>query len=93
VRGKSRFTTHNQGLLVDNDFMEASLDQTTSDMLKLFPSLDQEVISVRNSNWNTLSSIPRPDMESGVSRTSMDGEEIKIRVKSCQYRVFLSISD
>ena len=93
VRRKDKFTTYSQGLLIDNDFVKASLDQATTDILKLFPSLDQKIIPNRNFNWNTLSSIPRPDMEYRVSRTTMDREEIKIGVKSCQYRVFLSISD
>ena len=64
---KIKFTTYSQGLLVDDDFVKASFDQASTDMLKLFASLYQKIVPFRNSDRNTLSSISRPYMESRIS--------------------------
>jgi hypothetical protein len=52
-----------QSLIVDNDFMEASLDQSTSDMFKLLPSLHEQVIPRRDLDSNALAGISGPDVQ------------------------------
>jgi hypothetical protein len=60
-------TTYNQGLVADNDLVEACLDQSATNMLELFPGLYQEIIAFRDFDWDTFSSVPCPYMESRIS--------------------------
>jgi len=80
-------------LLVYNDLVEASLDQTTCDMLKLLASLDEEVVPLRDLDRDALPSIARPDMETGIARAPVDCKEIKIGMETGENGVFLSVLD
>lgn len=74
--------------------MESSLDETTADMFQLFACLDKEISACQwESDRYPLSSISRPDVQSRVSRPTVDGKEVQISVKTCKYRIFLPIFD
>jgi hypothetical protein len=64
--------------IVDNDFMKASFDQSTSDMFKLFSSLHEQIIPRRDFDSNALAGIPGPDVQTWVTRTTMNGQKVEI---------------
>ena len=66
--------------IVDNNFMEASFasDQSTSDMFKLPSSLHEKIIPRRDFDSNALAGIPGPDIQTWVTRTTMNGQKIEI---------------
>ena len=67
-----------KSLIIDNDFMEASFDQSTSDMFKLLASLHEQIIPRRDSDSNALAGIPGPDVQTWVTRTTMNGQKVEI---------------
>lgn len=80
------FDTNIESVLIDNDFVEACFDESTGDNLDLLPSLDQEVSATwRKPDWNTLSSVPGPYIQSGVARTSVYSEKVEIGMESGKY--------
>ena len=79
------------GLLVDGDLMEASLDETTGDVLDLFASLDEEVVSGGHAYGNATASVASPDVEARVAGTAVDGEEVEIGVEAGEDSVFRAV--
>lgn len=74
--------------------MEASLDKPPSEMLDLLSCLyEKKTSSWRKPDGNALSSIPCPNMEAWVSRTTVNGEAIEIGVKSCQDGILVAVFD
>ena len=70
--------TDYKSLIVDSDFMKASFDQSTSDMFKLLSSLHDKIISRRDFDSNTLSGIPGPDIQTLITRTTVNGQKVDI---------------
>lgn len=84
--------THIDSRFVHDYFMEASLDKPSSEMLDLLSCLhEKKASSWRKPDWNTLSSVPCPNMEAWVSRATVNSEAIEIGMKSCQNGVFLAV--
>ena len=73
--------------------MKASFDQPPGNMFQLFPSLDEEKIPLGNFDWDALSSVTCPDIETRIARTTMNGQEIEIGMKTSENGVFLSVLD
>lgn len=85
-------TTHLDRGLIHDHFMEASLDKAPGKILDLLSCLHEEIASsLGKSDGNTLSSVPRPNMEAWVSRTTVNGETVEIGMKSCQDGIFLAV--
>ena len=83
---------YRQGCIIDNNFMIACLDQTTTKMLELLASLDKKVsASRRELDRDTFSSVPGPNVQAWISRTTMDSEEVEIRVESGEDGVLLAV--
>lgn len=60
-------------------------------MFELLPSLDKKVVSGWNADWNALASVASPDMQSWVARSTVDSEEVEVRVKACKDGILLTI--
>jgi len=80
-------------LFVDYYFVETSLDETPSDVLQLLSSLYEEVVALGDLDSNALAGVASPDVEAGVARAAMNGQEVKVGVESSKDRVFLTILD
>lgn len=80
-------------MVIYNDFMEARFDETTSDMLQLFSSLDEQIIACRNFDGYTFACISCPNMQARVARSPMNGQKIEIGMESSQDGIFLAILD
>ena len=75
--------TDRKSSIVDDDFMEATFDQSTSDMFKLLSSLHDKNIPRRDFDSNALGGIPSPDFQTWITRTTVDGQKIDIWMTSC----------
>ena len=67
-----------KSLIIDNDFMEASFDQSTSDKFKLLSSLHEKIIPRRDFDSDALVGIPGPDIQTRITRTTMNGQKVDI---------------
>lgn len=76
------------GLLVDSDFVEARLDEATGDVLDLLARLDEEVVTWGHAYGNATARVAGPDVEAGVARTAVDGEEVEVSVEAGEDGVF-----
>ena len=56
--------------------MEASFDQSTSDMFKLLSSLNEKILPRRDFDSNALGGIPGPDIRTWITRTTVDGQKL-----------------
>lgn len=79
------------GALVDHDLVEASLDKATGDVLELLTGLDQQVVALRDLDWDLFSCVASPDVEAGIAGATVDGEKVKIGVEAGEDRVDLAI--
>lgn len=83
-----------QSGVVNDNFMESSLNEATGNMFQLFPGLHQEVTAGNGKlDGDAFPSVPCPDVESRVSRSPMDCQEVKVRVKARQDGVLLAVFD
>lgn len=90
----SKDVTDLQSGVINDNFVETSLDEATGDMFELLSGLHQQIAaSIRKLNRDAFPSVPCPDVESRIPRPSMDCQEIEIRVKPGQNGVLLPVFD
>jgi hypothetical protein len=69
----ARYLRYLQRGIVNDHFMESSLDEATGDMFQLFSSLHQEIITDSGKfNGDAFPGVPRPDVKSRIPRPPMD---------------------
>lgn len=73
--------------------MEASFDETTSDVFDLLARLDEKVVSWWDLDGNTVSGVACPDVKTRIAGASMNGEEVEICVETSQNGVLLTVLD
>lgn len=61
--------------------MVTGLDEPTGNVLELLASLNEQIISRWDLDRNSITGVPRPDMQSWIPGTTMNGEEIEIGVE------------
>lgn len=71
--------------------MEPRLNQPARDVLQLLAGLHEQVVSGRDLDWDALTCVARPDMQSRVSGAAVDGKEVKVRVEAGKDSVFGSV--
>lgn len=72
--------------------MEARLDEATAEMLKLFPGLyKEEATGRRELDRDTFARVTSPHVQTGIPRTSMNGEEVEVGVETGKDSVFLPV--
>ena len=65
--------TNLQSGIINNNFMEASFDEATGDMLELLSGLHQQMATGgRKLDWDAFASVPGPDIKPGIPRPPMD---------------------
>ena len=85
-------TTHIDSRFIHDHFMEASLDKPPGEMFDLLACLYEKITpSWWKSDGDALSSISCPNMESWVSRATMNSETVEIGMKSCQNCILLAV--
>ena len=84
-------STYLKRFVIYYDLMKASSDQSAGDMLQLFPCLDEEIIPLGNFDWDALSSVTCPDIETRIARTTVNSQEIEVRMETSENGVFLPI--
>ena len=62
--------------------MKARLDQPAGDVLELLAGLDEQVVALGDLDGNTFSCIAGPDVQAGIARAAVDGEEVEIGVEA-----------
>lgn len=62
--------------------MVTCLDEPPGDVLKLLAGLNEQIVSRRNFDRDSITGVPRPDVQSWIPRTTMDGEEVEIGVET-----------
>lgn len=78
-------------LLIDDDLMEASLDQAAGYVLDLLASLHKEVVARGDLHRNAVASVARPDVKTWEAGTAVNGEEVEICMEPGKDRVLCSI--
>jgi len=78
-------------IVIYYNLMEASSDQSAGNMFQLFPCLNKEITPFGNFDWDALSSVACPDIETGVARTTMNSQEIEIGMETSENGVFLPV--
>lgn len=80
--------------IVHDNLVVASFNKTAAEMLKLFASLDEQVTT---GGWkldrDSFSVVPSPDVEPGVPRAAMDGQEVQICMESSKNSIFIAMFD
>lgn len=71
--------------------MVAGLDEAAGQMFELLARLDEQVSTRRYAHGDTLPRVACPDVETWVSRATVDGKEVEVCVKPGQNAVLLSI--
>lgn len=79
------------GLVVDGDLVEASLDETTGDVFDLLAGLDEEVVTGGHAYGDATARVASPDVEAGVAGTAVDGEEVEIGVEAGENGVLCAV--
>ena len=78
--------------LVHNDLVITGLDEPTSEVLELLPSLDEEIPPRRRElDRHPFARVASPYVQTGITRAAVNGQEIEIRVEPCEDRVFLAV--
>lgn len=80
-----------QRLLVDHDLMVASLDEASRKVLDLLARLDQEVVALGDLDGDLLARVARPDVQAGVARAAVDGEEVEVCVEAGEDGILLAV--
>lgn len=68
--------------LVDDNLVVSRLDEPAGDVLDLLAGLDEEVVALGDLDGDTGAGIACPDVEAGVARAAVDGEEVEIGVEA-----------
>ena len=85
---------HLQSGVINDNFMESSLDEATAYVFQLLSCLNQKIAaSSRKFNGDPLPSVSCPDVESRISRPPMDCQEVEICVKARKDGVLPAIFD
>lgn len=71
--------------------MKSSLDQPAGDVLELFSGLDEQVVALGDLDSDALSCIACPDVQPGITRAAVDGEEVEVGVEASQYGVLFAV--
>lgn len=72
--------------------MEASLNETATEVLQLFACLYEQVSAgCREPDGDALASIASPYVQTGVARASVDGQEVQVGVEAGKDGVLLAI--
>jgi hypothetical protein len=69
----------------------SSLDQPTRGVLELLARLHEEVVPGRNLDGNAVARVAGPDVEAGVARAAVDGEEVEIGVEASKDGVLCGV--
>lgn len=77
-----------EGALVDDDLVVAGLDEAAGDVLDLLAGLDEEVVAGRDLDGDAGARVAGPDVEAGVARAAVDGEEVEVGVEAGEDGVF-----
>ena len=80
-----------KSLFVDDYLMKAGFDEAAGDVFDLFSGLDEEIVSRWNLDGDSVAGVSRPDVETWVARTAVDGQEVEICVEASQDGVELGI--
>ena len=81
-----------QSGLVNNNFVETSLDEATGDMFELLSGLHQQIAAgSRKLDRDAFPSVPCSNIKSRVPRPPMDSQEVEIGVKTRQDGVLLPV--
>lgn len=70
------------GALVDDDLVVSGLDEPAGDVLDLLAGLDEEIVALGDLDGDAGSRVAGPDIEAGVARTAVDGEEVEVGVEA-----------
>lgn len=62
--------------------MVSGLDEPAGDVLDLLAGLDEEVVALGDLDGDTGAGIACPDVEAGVARAAVDGEEVEVGVEA-----------
>ncbi len=74
--------------------MISGLDEASAEVFELFAGLHEQIAACgRELDCNALASVPCPDIQAWVSRTTVDSQEVKVRVESGEDGVLLAILD
>ena len=79
--------------VIDNDFVVPSLYEPARDVLDLLAGLNEEVIPGRDLDGDAASRVASPDVQTGVARTAVDGEEVEVGVEAGENGVLGAVLD
>lgn len=71
-----------ESLLIHNHLVVARCDETPREVLELLSRLNEEVIPGGNLDRNAGTRVAGPNVEAWIARTAVNGEEVKIGVKT-----------
>src|SRR6266404_8597470 len=78
--------------VIHNYFVVACLDKTSAQVFQLLPGLHEQVTAGRwELHRNAFPSIPSPYVKARVSRTTVDGQEVEIRVEASKDGIFFAV--
>ncbi|KAK5632838.1 hypothetical protein RRF57_008551 [Xylaria bambusicola] len=69
--------------VVHDDLVETGLYQTPRDVLELFARLHEEVVPRGDLHRDPSPRVARPDVQTGIPATAVDGEEVEVCVETC----------
>lgn len=91
--GKGLCFTYCNSRVVYHYFMVSSANQPTGNVFQLLASLDEEVVAWRHLHWKPLTSVTSPDIESWITRTTVDGQEVEVRMEAGEDGILLAVLD
>lgn len=72
--------------------MEPRAHEPAADMLQLLARLHQQIAPLpRESDGDAPAGVARPDVQAGVARAAVDGEEVEVSVEACEDRVLCAV--
>ncbi len=77
--------------VVDDDLVEAGLDQAAGDVLQLLAGLHEQVVARRDLDGDPPARVARPDVQARIPAAAVDGEEVEVRVEPGQDGVLLAV--
>jgi hypothetical protein len=79
------------GLIVDDDLVEAGLDEAAGQVLELLAGLDKQVVAGGDLDGEAGAGVACPDVEAGVAGAAVDGEEVEVGVEAGKDGVLLAV--
>ena len=64
--------TNIESVLIDNDFVEARLNESTGNNFNLFSSLNEQVSTSGYFDWDSFASVASPNVQTWVSRSAVN---------------------